>query len=200
MTVSMPDKNSLLSANDIAEAKEFLPEIFKWNVVTQQDMEFAGKLLAEVKDRAKELKAKRDSVTKPLQEIVKTIQSWFKEPLDSLSQCEMQLKQKISLAIEAVDAARKEAVRKAEIAAAAGDLCAVKGALAEANAQGFDPVAGLSSRKLLDYKVVDFAKVPRVYLMLDDRSIKEALRAGTAIPGLEIVYKTSVASRSTLDP
>lgn len=53
----------------------------------------------------------------------------------------------------------------------------------------------VSTRVLQDLEITNPSKVPREYLIIDEKSVKEALLAGKAVPGARLVERTIVINR-----
>lgn len=163
----------------------------------------AKKLNAEIE------KARKEFVAKP-NEYVKAVNAMAKNFQARLSQIEDGLKRKISeyaLRLELERRKAEEASRKAQ-----AELQAKLDS--EAKAAGVEPVqveapvipkaeapvrtaSGTAyQRKEWVFVVEDPKLVPREYLCVDERSIREAVRAGVrAIPGVKISEETKTALR-----
>lgn len=187
------------AATQFEEAKGILEEMEDLPVETQEDLEFAAETLAEIKGKAKELKAMQDRVVKPMNAALAELRSWFKPALDTLDKCEKILKRKIDKAHEEAHARQRAALDAAAAASMEGDTEAAEVALEKAMEQELAPIKGLTMGHTWDYEITDFDAVPREYLLVDDKKVKAVIRAhkgNITIPGIKPVRKTSVASRS----
>ncbi len=170
-------------------------------VATEEDHAFAGEVLLMVKAQWKELEEKRTAVTGPINEALKELNSWFKPVQAPLKEAERILKEKISAFIIARKAANEAAMLAAAQAAQAGDG---KAALVHVGAiQEAPKVAGISVKEVWDFEVVNLDEVPREYLMVDERKVREAIwyadtekRAPLLIPGLRFVLRGQVTARA----
>jgi hypothetical protein len=184
--------------------------------------EGAATFLKDVKSKFKELDEKEKAITKPINDGLKLIRDMFRKPKDLLTQAETALKRGMvtyqreqeRIAAEAQRKAdedvRKERERLAKLEAKAierGDETKAE-QLAERQAAVVAPiiqtekpkVSGISTRKDYDFEIVDAAKLPREYLMPDDKKIRKvvkALGAEASIPGIRIIERDILAARAS---
>jgi hypothetical protein len=171
----------------------------------------AVSLGSKAKKKGKEIESARKDIVGPYNDFVSAVNRLAKDCSGPLAQVEMILKKKINefetrqrleLA-KAQEAARKEAARiQAEIdanAAAAGVPAPVVVApvLPEAPAAIRTEEGSASQRKEWTFEVVDPQEVPREYLLVDERAIRDAVRRGIRqIPGVNIFEHTKTVFRA----
>lgn len=182
------------------EAQGVLEELDDLVIETQDDLEFAAEILADVKGNVRQLKDMQDRVVLPINTALKELRSWFKPALRALEKCESGLKSKIAKAHAEVHARQQEALQVAATASMQGDTEAASAAMEQASETDFEPVKGLSMRHTWDYDIIDFDKVPREYMLVDDSKVKAVIRAhkgDITIPGIQVKRNTSVASSAS---
>lgn len=176
---------------EAAEGEKTLASTQAFEIQSQDDLEFAGDALAEVKGIWKRLKAKQDEILKPMLEATKRTRALFKPALTHYADAEHKLKQLIGEAHVREEADRAVAMDSA----AAGDTA---GALA--NIRHTENVTGLNVRMAWDFEVTDPAAVPREFLCVDDKAIKTHIKgaenAPNAIAGVRFFEKPVTSSRS----
>lgn len=170
-------------------------------VTTEEEHAFAGDVLLTVKAQWKELEEKRTAVTGPINDALKELNSWFRPAQGPLKEAERILKEKISTYIIARKQANEAAMLAAAEAAQAGDGATAMvhvGAIQEA-----PRVAGISVKEVWDFEVENIDEVPREFLTLDEKKVREAIwYADTQktpprpIPGLRFVLRGQVTARA----
>lgn len=183
------------------EAAAFLQEIRSYEIRSQDDLEFLAASLKEIKGKRKYLEDKRKSVTAPLMQAVNTVRSWFDMPEGYYKLLEVELKDKIAKAESQSVERNARALAAAELAHKQGNRQAVNTALSTVHT--LNKVPGLSTREQWDFEVEDEGLVPREYLTVNPKAIRDAMRTVTdeegnpkSIPGVKYFKRTVVSSRS----
>lgn len=183
------------------EAAQFLQEIRSYEIQSQDDLEFLAASLKEIKGKRKFLEEKRKTVTSPLTQVLNTVRSWFDAPEGYYKLLEVEIKNKIAKAEGASVERNARALVAAETAHKLGDRAAVSAALSTVHT--LQKVAGVSTREQWDFEVSDPDLVPREYLMVSHKAIRDAMRAVVdeegnpkSIPGVKYFRRTIVSSRS----
>ena len=181
-------------ASERATAEETLALVADLPCQSAGDEAFIAEILGGIKATAKEIKAKKEAATKPMNEALKTVRGWFKPLEDAYSKAETTLKEKVINRREQMrfDAnAAREALVNADTSEKAE---AAKLALAASTPED---TPGLQVRELHRFEVTDLAAIPREYLAPDEKAIKEALKAGEEIPGVapRIQYSIAVVAK-----
>jgi predicted lipoprotein len=158
---------------------------------------------------AKKIAKRIDSSKKPILEvpkaIVATVNNFARVYTDRLAAVEKTLKAKM-LAYQQ-EQARRRAEAEAKAQAQADAL------MQQAREQGMEGVAVIAPvtpapattvrteagsayvRKEVDFEVEDLEKVPREYLMLDEKKVRAAVKAGVTIPGIKTITKDVLVTR-----
>lgn len=172
-----------------------LAEVPEIPVESDQDREFAGRMITAAAAEIKELEERRTSVVKPLNDAVKTINSWFKPNVEFLEQFKRRLGDKLSLKLRALAAERQEAL--AQIEAGRGT------APAEAFEAAHKDISGPSTvqvRKVTKWRITDRGQIPGNYftLVLNEDKVTAAVKAGEKVTGIEVYEEDQiVAGRTT---
>jgi len=214
-----PDTQALVDRAEIV-AKDFEG----YQIVNNDAYSFAGEHLKKVKSISAEIDEKRRSMTKPLDEAKKKIMDFFKGPLDKLARVEGNIKNAmLTFQREQEEIRRKEEARmqelarreeerrrkaleeKAKKADEKGDVEKAED-LRQQKEEVFVPapivesqvtkVAGISTKKVWRFKIIDASKIERQWMVPDEKAIQAYVTAtkGTRpIPGLEI-YSEDVLS------
>lgn len=182
-------------ARETKQAQGTLRELSDFAVATQEDIDIAGAFLVEVKTAWKRLEERRQEITAPLNEGLRSANDLFRPALTALAEAERLLKRKIADAQTEIQRRNREAMEAAQKALSSGD---VRGA-AEA-AQALAPLVaptGVTVREVWEFRVVDAALVPRQYLMVNEPAIRAAVAAGVReIPGVVIEKGQQVIART----
>jgi hypothetical protein len=161
----------------------------------------AVEMAAQAKRLGKALDEVRVSFVRPHNEFVKSVNALAKRFDSRLAQIEGGLKRKISIFCQAQELERRKREQAAQRAAAE----AQKRIDAEAKAAGVetvtidapvippaDPVIRTAAgsayqERFWSFEVQDEAQIPREYLMVDERKLRDAVKAGVrTIPGVRI--------------
>jgi ParB-like chromosome segregation protein Spo0J len=207
VTMPVPQADPELSNS----AKRMLAQAQSITVTSVAEYEDAAVVLQTLTAREKELEDKKAELWNPLAKLTKGVQSLFNPPLKVLEQAKNVVKEKMgayaneqrNIALAAQQRADQEAedarqalLAKAERAADAGNQARAE--VLEARAQSVQAptiesqtpkVAGVQLRERWLFEVTDPDKVPREYLMVDERLIRAEVNAKEAlakIPGVRI--------------
>lgn len=188
ITVVENNANKVVITNDVQAAK-------------------AGAVLAQIKTLEKELESQRTFFTKPLNDQVKKINELFKGFSAPLAKARALVTGKIIEYTTEQEKIAAEAQRKADI-----ETRRVQNQLnKQAEKEGTEapiveapivaPVAnkiGNSSIvKRWTFKITKESLIPREYLMIDEKKVREAIRSGERnIKGLEIFQESSLSTRT----
>lgn len=164
------------------------------------DLMVASNILRHAKDRWKALEEQRTSVTGPLNEILRTVNGWFKPVQTGLVRVETTLKNKIAAYTLAQKAAQEAAMRAAAEAIQANNQMMASQQLAAMVPA--PPPQGIAVREIWDFVIENEALVPNEYKIVDPAKIKAAIwYANTEktpplpIPGVRFFLRGSVTVR-----
>lgn len=182
-------------------------------VVTDDDSAEAVEFIKRVKSFAKEAEEARKAMKSPFDQMAKRIDAAFKPISESLSDAEVVVKGKVTQFLNKKEAARQEFLRAQEEeirrkAEEAADQAAFFGPASAAVVDIPAPIAvmeqtrvstGLvtaSQKSVWRFEVVDAAKVPTEYLMVNEKLIGEKVRGGMrSIPGVRIYEEKTISVR-----
>ena len=160
-------------------------------ITSQDDLQFASDMLADVKKRARDLESKKKEATDPINKALGAIRSWFKPALDAYASIEVDLKSKISAYLH------QQEEEKMRLLAAAGEQSGedARATMMELASRSGE-VAGVQARKIWSVEVVDAALVPREFMKVDESALLAHARetGGEEVPGVRFFQKTSIAS------
>lgn len=176
---------------------EIVPEtetITTFKVLDQPSLDLAGQAVKHLATRRKELKAVKESVTKPLNEALKNYRALFKPSETAIAEAEGHLKRQIVAYNAEVEEANRKALEAASEAHQAGDSLAVTDAI-DAIVH-VDKPPEISMRESLDFEVVDLHEIPWEFLKVEvrRRDIIQALKDGRDVPGVKAVKTKSVVA------
>jgi hypothetical protein len=203
-------------------AEQFAIEASDYQCSDRQTFTVGASQLRQVKDMQKALEERRVSVTGPINEALRTINGWFKTPMDKLKAVESNYKNKMA-SFEYAERQRirqeeAEARRRADEERAELERRAVKAAeqgktekaeqlieravavVPEAPATAPLKASGIGFSEQWEFEIVDAAKVPREFCMVDEKKIGQYVRAmkDTAeIPGVRIFSRPKVSARGS---
>lgn len=155
--------------------------------------------LAAMLAHAKTIEVERKKATDPLNQALRQINGWFSPITDRLKKSTATLRAKLANHQTAIARANAEVAAAVAAAAQAGDFrqaASVATAIAP-------PVVGAmtTTAKVWDFRVTDPDAVPRAFLVVDERAIREYMRAAVkagqtpAMPGVEFGQVVQVRAR-----
>lgn len=209
------------SKEAVTEAQQVAVRAREYAIATAEDYAGAAGELSKIKAAQKRLDDMRKGMTKPLDETKKRIMDLFRRPADDLDTAERSIKGAMSTynreqerirqeqQRKADEAARKERERLAEQAAKAAQAGkAEKAAALEMRAETVTApvisrptpkVAGIATRKVWKFRIVNPTLVPEQYKTIDERKIGGVVRslgADANIPGVEVYQDDVIAARA----
>ena len=173
-------------------AQQALQLISDLPITCQSDLDLFGVVIGKAQTKIKELEGQRTSVTKPLLDIKRQIDGWFKPVTDTYKAVVTAAKDRV-ITYQAEQKAAKDAAL-AEIEAGGGEASAEAFAVAHAP---LELPANLSERKVLKFRVLDISAVPTRHLIVDDRSVLAEGEAGREVPGIEFYHESALTGRGT---
>jgi len=180
------------------DASEVLAMIEEFEIDTQEDYDFANEALGDVKSSWKTLEAKKKSVTKPLNDVLKEVRGWFKPAQDHYKKAEGIWKTKLAEAHRKAQEAQDKALKEVQEAHAAGNADGVKTALVKSQTSEIQQADNISVIQGWDFEVTDESKVPRQYMVPDVKAIGgvvKSLGEKADIPGVRVFPTERVVRR-----
>lgn len=138
-------------------------------------------------DRVKELETQRTSVTKPLNEVLRTVNGWFKPLQESLQAFRGAAKARLLEHQKAQEAERTKAL--AQIQEGAGRAPDEAFAIAH---RPIETPAGLTERVTYEVQVFDHEQIPKAFMLPDLKAITAEFRAGRNVAGCNWVEVRSL--------
>ena len=169
-----------------SHASHMLAKLEPIQVDSQAALDLVGPVLQDIAKRIKELEAERTSVTKPMLDAKKRVDSWFKPARELLEACRDNLKTKVGAFVLGQETAKVAALQ-------AGDHDTAMNIA--------DPVMpdGLSKRVTYEWRVTDAAAVPADFLCVDAAKVQAVvneLKGAAVIPGITVAPSVGVTVRS----
>lgn len=155
----VPDDQALMLRELADEAHAALAIITTpgWSITSDEQSSTVGSLLVQVKAKIKRADEARKFLVAPALEQQRRINAFFAQGLEPLQRLEAIMKSGLSRYVQAVDAARREAMlASAPVPAPAAD------------------VAGITYRTTRSFRVIDPDKVPRAFCSPDLAKIRDA--------------------------
>ena len=181
-----PDDEKNLEAYT-SDVGEIVGRVSELKITTKPEMETASGYLGEIKSAINGIESKRKERVKPLTETTRWINNGFKALTAPLVDAEREIKDKMAIFVD-------EEEKKAEEEAKAAPKGAEPALATETSVR---TGAGLTSaKKVWRFKMVDEAKIPREFLILDTIVVRKAIADGNrTIPGLEVYQETEISHR-----
>lgn len=182
-------------------------------VVVKDDTsaETATEMIAQVKTLFKDIESVRKQIIEKPDKFVRSVNAFAKKFKDQIAGIEGGLKRKVGDYSYQKELKRREAERKAreeaerkqkemdEAAKKAGvDTVKLPEQVVPKDKGPVRSDSGVASTRMVKkHRIVDEAKVPRMYLMVNERAIRDAINGGIAeIPGVEIYEEAEVRVRT----
>jgi hypothetical protein len=198
--VVKPAKVSAVSQNEIVkieqENKPVIREAQALTIRAADDETAAYEVLRHIRQRTDAIEKKRKSIAAPLNASLKEVNTMFKTLASPLLEADSIIRSKILdfRAKREAQAAERQAkiLKQAEKAEAKGDEA--KAGELQAKAAVTAPIVGDSVvSKRWTFEIEDFSLVPRNFLQVDEKSIREAIRDGVReIAGVKIFQEEQI--------
>lgn len=204
------------------EVNSLTTRVASFEVASAESYESGAELLKTIKSLSKQVDDQRKKITQPLDQAKKQVMDLFRPFTDSLGSAESSLKRRMIAWKSEQDRIAREAERKAE-EKARRERERLEAEAAKAEEKGRSgradilrdraastvaapvirseapKVTGIATRKVWRFRIVDAAKVPDQYKVIDEKKIGgvvRALKGDTSIPGVEVWEEDSMAARS----
>ncbi len=159
------------------QAAPQIKQISSLKVTCKDDYNTAAELMKSVKGIAKQAKEKEESLTEPLKQVIKDIQSLFKPFRTQVAELEADTKSKMLAFVESSSKQQAQLSQRFED----GEIKKVSTLVSKTSALTIDS----NVRKTWKAVEIDASKTPREYLVPDETLIREALKAGKVVKGWE---------------
>jgi hypothetical protein len=168
-------------------------------ISTAEEYAGAADLIAKLKETGSLIKAKKESITKPLNEALKNARELFAPIETQFANAEAIVKTKILGYKQKIDAEAREADAKIAARVEKGTL---KMETAERKLDEVErvetttrgSVGEVQIRKIRKVRITDEAALPREYLIPDNVAIRRDALGGKTIPGVEVYEEEQVAA------
>jgi uncharacterized UPF0146 family protein len=169
-------------------------------IVINNDDEYqaVGNVLLEVSAKIKLVDKKRKELTQPLNKVIRDINAFFKPSLDSYKNAEANLKRAMSVFNMRAAAERQKALAETAEPVRTRDQQGFTALMQTANAHAEPEAAGTHTRDVWKFEVEDLSKVPREFLVLDEKKVRahvQALKENARIPGVKIWKDVTIVAR-----
>ena len=170
------------------------------SIESQEGYESAIDLVSKLKETGSEIKYKKESITKPLNEALRNVRDMFRPIEDQFANAERIIKNKL------LDYKRKkDEEARAEEARVAARVAkgTMKLETAEKKMDSIERVENTTRgkvgqvqiKKIRKVRVTDENAIPRKYLVPDMVVIRQDALGGVEIPGIEVYEEESIAAR-----
>lgn len=184
-----------------AQATRLVTAANALEIKDQLTLEEATDILSKVKTVGKEIKARKEEITKPLMESLNSVRDLFKPIEASHADAERIIKGKM-IAYQN----EREAERDAEVAKLAARVekgtmkhetaIAKMETIGETQTTAQGKVGFISTRTIKKVRIIDETQIPRQYLVPNMVLINEAvLKGGVVIPGVEAYEEKIISAR-----
>lgn len=166
------------------------------NTELNNEGDCAARLLA-IKRLQKQLSKEKEDSVSPLKSQLTEAQLSYHSQESWCAEQETALKARIVEFFHVAEQKKIDCLKKAEIAFENKDLAAVRHFTVEAAESELKLPAGVSLRQSLDFAITDPAAVPRQFLDISTKRIRELLylnRENTRIDGVNIFHKLTIAA------
>jgi hypothetical protein len=176
-----------------------LEEASNLTIKNEEEIKEATDILSRISTIEKRVKAEKEKLTKPATEIIKWARSVFSPIEKNYKEAEYIIKDKMILynqKLEEKNRKKLEAISKKveegkiDIDKASENIESLKTQNSYKGEEG-----GIQFKTLKKLNIIDESKLPRIYLIPNERKIKEALINGIEVPGAEIINEKIVAKR-----
>lgn len=197
-TLMIPPDVAPEAHNETTRAQQAVAAIKSIRVLTQEHIVTVSPLLQQIKGDMKRLDERKKAITKPLNDALRSVRDLFRPAEQALEEAERHLKLEIGNAQQAIREANQRAMFLTQAALQQHDVRAA--ALASGAIQATEAPQGISFRDRFEFRIVDASKLPREFLMPDERRIRAYIAEHgerAAIPGVVIEKQVGVVARSS---
>ena len=168
----------------------------KTTVKNDKDLNSITELIKNIKNLGKFIKAEKEKYTKPAQEIINNARAKYLPYEKACAEAERELKGKAGTYMQEQEEIRLEKERKIL------EDKRLKEETAEKKIEELEPVkktvetdsgAKMTMRTIKTVEIVDREKIPHEYWVVDEVKVRQAVLAGTEVPGAKIVEKKSMS-------
>lgn len=197
-----PDQTHIptsVAATEVARTEQFLEGVVKQGLIAKPanatDAATATSQFGWLKDKEKELKERETAITKPLNDALKGVRALFAPVRDRLAGMITQVKSGLEQYNADVEAALEKQRAKLAHKVEAGALTEgqAKREIVKAATAGGAGVIPTSKHRVV--VVIDEAKVPDRYWVLDMVKVRRDALDGRRIPGVEVREEQRVVNR-----
>lgn len=220
-SITIPESTDDPRVKPVAkEVTDLTSKTEDFSIVDAESYEHGAEFLRLIKTMQNDVETKRKKITVPLDQAKKEVMDLFRPLVDSLTDAEKKLKRRMVTWKDEQDRIAREAQRKAEERArkererlereanrAESDGRHGRAETLRERAEFTVPdvplptapkVAGVSDRKVMQFEIIDPKKIPREFLMPDEKRIRRyvnAMRTDAEISGVRIWEESSLAAR-----
>jgi hypothetical protein len=183
-----------------AEALAVVSEARAFVISTQEEIDFAGEILGEIKAKAKDLDEREKAITRPLNDALKAARALFKPAKTHLEEAEALIKKAIARFHDETAERHRIAMHEASLAHAAGDRQAAE--LALSTVATLEGVEGVRASRVWDFEIMNADEIPRAFLVPDAVAIRAHMRRivemgeTPEIPGVRFYQETRIAAKA----
>lgn len=194
--LELPPEAHAHAQQEAGAAQHAVQMIQQLEVRTPADIDRVTPLLLGVKKEAKRVEAIKLEITGPLNAALKNVRDLFRPAETAYAECERLLKLKISTAAKEIREANQRAMEETHARMAANDM---RGASIAAGAiVNTEAPKGITLQDRFVFRVVNAAVVPREFLMVDEKRVREHIAKHgdrMPIPGVVIEKDIGVLAR-----
>lgn len=189
---------------DVTSMVQQLDDLASVQITNAEDYRDAGDAVVLVSKVGSRLEEERVRLVAPFLAQQRALQALFKPLQAQVDTCKNALKRSMLHWKAEQDRIQQEALRHAAALAAEVRItepppqhhAAVQAALVAAHQAAPPAVKGVSTSRVTKFEVVDAALVPREYLVVDERLVREAVKAGKNVPGVRVWEEDVMTVRS----
>ena len=184
-----------------AQATRLVTAANALTIDSKETLEQATDILSKVKTVGKEIKARKEEITKPLMEALNSARDLFKSIEASHAEAERIIKGKMGEYMdeqERIERAEKDRIAAQAEAGRIRPETAIRkmDAVEEAPRSAQGEVGSIARRTLRKVRVVDESLIPRAYLVPNMALINEhMLKGGIEVAGCEVYEEKSISAR-----
>lgn len=176
------------AAETLAVAKEFA-------VTSQEDLDFVGEVLCDVKSKLKTLEAQKRKIVDPLNQALKAARDLFRPVEQHYAGIEQHLKLSIAKYQLSQETKKREAIAALQAPTTTSD--SAQEALTILKDTQNDAPKGVTTTRFWNFRITDSNAVPREYCTPEPGFIRDAVARGErSIPGVEIYEDVRVSARA----
>jgi hypothetical protein len=181
--VNLDSKELAVIQKEVVSVEE---EVLSLKIKNQDDLENAKLALTRVGGLQKSVKETKEGMTKPINDSLKAIRSFFAPIEEKLNNGEIAIKTGMKNYLDSLIPKQEAIAQRVENGTMKFETATQKIAKVE------EKIDSIPTRKIAKVEIVDSNSIPREYLVIDMVKLRADLLTGKEVKGARLIYETII--------